>query len=1338
MNNQLHISCCADEENSTFNVQNISLEEYRIEISLKKNFQYSNTISSGSSTDSLFLGRKNESARLVDHLFKGFNSGGSFLISGYRGAGKTRFVTEALDYYKKETNKNKRTVVPVWINLGSDNNLNSRTVLFNMISLLKDCIEEETDKKIFPKIWFKSVSHFLPSLILSTFIIFTVFLTIFFYTNNQSILFYDEILKTKSTILANFLLGTIVSFLVMFILGVQKILFFFAMPNKYKLINKLEKLLNKIHSHSETYQQYSPTFFKLGEKFTAPPLNNNQIESNLLKILEELKKQNFDVIFIFDELDKLTGGIESKADKNIDLTRESKIRKQQVDTILGDLKNLITSSKARYIFIAGRDMYDAYLSERGSANSLYESLFSDHIYIPSLLTDRSDRQTYLLDSMIETFVISNLFDKPEDIADLNEVKLEHYIKHLKAEKLSHELLMERNYILKILIHFLALHSWGNYKRLITLFESFVISPGMNETHYKLIFTTKDIQRLILSSNLYIMFHHNLSRMLMNADDKLVVSSFSLYHHIMKYHGIGFSRENILRMYETINIHSSPELTRIVDIILNNVLRNHLRRVRNGLYRHRFSFLHEKEIHFITNINDDESAAFNFSLNAMDAVKQHYRSLITNSQYANADERYGDVALASIHVIVANFHFWEQAFDEATIHYGIAADILERNVENKPEPEKISLIIQLIEVYLKQGSVAERVGNFARAASLYISAEIKAEEYLKVIFNTGVKEHDSKWDILRQPKWAKHFLNLKRSALHYLTDATRTVTSPGATDVTKYREGILSLFIEDPKVAYLRFIDVARSLDQSNERSYFLLGNAYLKAGFSILLSYSNKLYIDIHKERNSCKEGKFSDTALRNSINVLLNSLEHSFKQLEKFSLATEVELVEFEKIIKREYEYCESDENENIGLMYRAFGLMKLSASHFSKGQLNLKAATSSLSIVMMWEALLAIFPWHRIKDLIEKEVLDSPETKKQIKKLQNYIEKIRLKRINESKSFIFRAQERALKDIGYNTGTAFSHFMKTTLTRNLDINLEDTLFEQERFLREMFLDKRFLKYHMHQHYSVFGQVVVTSIYWEETTAKIAQNRREKIGSLAEGDNLLPYSIRYYSTMLWLKGREHLDYALDSKFNKCVINKKISYGSLEFDLIKNSVEAIINLFRASQYVIKTHGETSSMSLPPLFIIYFNMWEIIFRLVSLYIKNYEHEENYEHDYKSCSFEDAVFNVRKILDESIKKAKDISSRVLDLPHVEQLAVEQLKIIERMKDQNSRERTSIMRNKYYLEDDYEDNMFNLDWFYCRFLAPGALIYRMIIKNEMDKLRKHESKKIPFLTHCTDQVM
>ena len=199
-----------------------------------------------------------------------------------------------------------------------------------------------------------------------------------------------------------------------------------------------------------------------------------------------------------------------------------------------------------------------------------------------------------------------------------------------------EMLHKEIYILKTLIHFLTLHSWGNCKRLFTLFESFVSKKEKDnkdeEDKYELHFFTQDIQRLVLSSQLYILFHHNLSRMLMNADDKLVVSSFSVFHYILKYHSIGFSREHILRMYETINIHSSPELTRIVDIIIHNVLLNHVRRIRNSFYQYRFTFLHEKEIHFITTINDGESAAFNFSLNAMDAVKQHYKNLIVERSY----------------------------------------------------------------------------------------------------------------------------------------------------------------------------------------------------------------------------------------------------------------------------------------------------------------------------------------------------------------------------------------------------------------------------------------------------------------------------------------------------------------------------------------------------------------------------------------------------------------------------------------------------------------------------------------------------------------------------------
>ena len=88
--------------------------------------------------------------------------------------------------------------------------------------------------------------------------------------------------------------------------------------------------------------------------------------------------------------------------------------------------------------------------------------------------------------------------------------------------------------------------------------------------------------------------------------------------------------------------------------------------------------------------------------------------------------------------------------------------------------------------------------------------------------------------------------------------------------------------------------------------------------------------------------------------------------------------------------------------------------------------------------------------------------------------------------------------------------------------------------------------------------------------------------------------------------------------------------------------------------------------------------------------------------------------------SKKYIKDVSSRVLDLLSVEQMALDQFKIIERMGDLSSSDRKSILKNKYYLDDDYEDNMFILDWSYCRFFAPGAMVYPIIIKRRIISLR------------------
>lgn len=1321
---------------------------------------------------SRFFGRAKEKSRLLDRLRKGKCRGGSFLVAGYRGAGKTRFVSEVLCDYKNENNN----FIEVKVNLGNDGDLTSKSVLFNMVYLLNNALRKKRLVKYLEFLF----GGIFRSLFLLSFLLVTFFSPALFFSTSSHII---SLLNSFFNGGGNLLLLLIILLLMSMYSGKPR--YFFS---TWKAFLRLKKLQQQIYSTIYSHAEIKSNFWGFGKKRVTEPLTTNQIEVHLKDILEILKDK--DVIFIFDELDKLSGRASDKADGNIDSVKESKLRKQQVDSILGDLKNLITSSSARYIFVAGRDMYDAYLSERGSSNSLYESLFNDHIYIPSLLTDRSDGEIYLLDSMIEAFLVSNLIKRTsinntlnkieancekkyrsrkesskqnmscERDVDLSRLKLSDYVdfkrdknkkyiwrerknliyeewinrKRLKeqADKLIREI-----YILKTLIHFLALHSWGNCKRLFTLFESFVRERG---NKYELYFSTRDIQRLVLSSQLYIMFHHNLSRMLMNADDKLVVSSFSIFHYILKYHGIGFSREHILRMYETINIHSSPELTRIVDIIIHNVLLNHIRRVRNSFYQYRFTFLYEKEIHFITTINDGESAVFNFSLNAMDAVKQHYKSLIIESKQTSTDEEYGRATLASIHVIVGNFHFWEQSFDEASIHYGIALDMLEKNGGLTLDPAKVDLALQMIEIYLKQGSAAERVNDYLTAAAIYLNAETLANNCLDKLGNK-VNRSDSKWDILKQPKWAKRFLNLKHSAIHYKNDFS-TVSEIDGTDVSMYRGAVLSFFMENFSKARETFLNVITypGIKEDTERTYSLIGNAYLKAGFSILLEFSSRL----HKKLKLAESEHQDIDLLKKLLRELICGIHQAFDGMGNFVLLGEGELaIELQNKIK-------GDESPRMGEMQQILRLLNLSALSFEKGRLYSNAAISYLSMVMIWEAFLEALPWKKggntgntqsgknSTNMDWYDLLDN-ESKEKYLEIRSVLKKIRIYK-EYKKNWIFGAQQRAFDRIGINTGEAYHHFMKSVLERNLkNRKLKQDSFFAKEIQRGRVLENNELLF---QQYSLFGQIIAASIYWEEIAVnnvigirkKCAAKKSRKLILLKPDDgknHLLPYGIKHYSIMLWLKGRMYLSEMFRLKENFIHEMQSFTHFQSVFDqtdkeklrewieeLEKTATNAIVNFYRSSQYVIKTHGEASNMILPPLFIVYYNIWEVLYEMVAC-----GYEKSILENEKPSSFNEAVYTVRFNLGSRLKKndVKDVSSRVLDLLAVEQMAIEQYKIVERIGDLSSSDRTSILRNKHYLDDDYEDNMFILDWSYCRFFAPSAMVHGGIIKYKMEQLRK-----------------
>lgn len=98
----------------------------------------------------------------------------------------------------------------------------------------------------------------------------------------------------------------------------------------------------------------------------------NDVEHDLVRIIELLNNDrtlNIKTIIIFDELDKLT-------------TNENGI--EYFEDTLSKLKNIICSINAISIFIGGLDLYQKWNNDVAKINSLYDSIFNWHLYIPCI------------------------------------------------------------------------------------------------------------------------------------------------------------------------------------------------------------------------------------------------------------------------------------------------------------------------------------------------------------------------------------------------------------------------------------------------------------------------------------------------------------------------------------------------------------------------------------------------------------------------------------------------------------------------------------------------------------------------------------------------------------------------------------------------------------------------------------------------------------------------------------------------------------------------------------------------------------------------------------------
>lgn len=153
-----------------------------------------------------------------------------------------------------------------------------------------------------------------------------------------------------------------------------------------------------------------------------------EIEKYLIEILDEIDKIRFPfskphITVVLDELDKIethTQAIFSRKTENssnhdgtnsfskipnpsftIDSTRE---RQQTLQLLLSNLKYFLGDAKAKFVFIAGREMFDASLADISDRNYFMGSIFHDVIYVDSFFCDDLDEKPSDITSMIEYYV----------------------------------------------------------------------------------------------------------------------------------------------------------------------------------------------------------------------------------------------------------------------------------------------------------------------------------------------------------------------------------------------------------------------------------------------------------------------------------------------------------------------------------------------------------------------------------------------------------------------------------------------------------------------------------------------------------------------------------------------------------------------------------------------------------------------------------------------------------------------------------------------------------------------------------------------------------------------
>ena len=327
-----------------------------------------------------------EKQKMVDRIIHS-ETGACFLLTGYRGVGKTTFVDKVLI----EAKESKPNILPIKFNICK--NLTEKQLMHQII---KGLYEELNNEELNNKIENTDIKEKINEAYLRTLLNISI--------ESDSIK-KDIVSKTVSTGMTAQVTGWLLSLATKVGLSIQ--------GKRSKKDENLERAVRQA-----TYLDYDA----------------KSAEGDFLDIAKSItkldKKERPFLIFIIDELDKLTGNEKGRS-------------QDEIQGILMNLKNVLSAPGIVFVIIAGIDFYDQVQKDKEKEDSLYQSIFSYDFYL----------------------------SKDWEIGDR---LLKHFLNDYESNGDGDELYLFSNYI--------VFHSNGVIRNALYTFNRFIIWEEKNEQH----------------------------------------------------------------------------------------------------------------------------------------------------------------------------------------------------------------------------------------------------------------------------------------------------------------------------------------------------------------------------------------------------------------------------------------------------------------------------------------------------------------------------------------------------------------------------------------------------------------------------------------------------------------------------------------------------------------------------------------------------------------------------------------------------------------------------------------------------------------------------------------